>query len=77
MTLITDGGSTKCDWVLLDGSGQIVFKTTTLGLNPTVVQKEELASRISENEFLKNVFTEVKTLDFFGAGCELLRQKIS
>lgn len=69
MTLITDGGSTKCDWVLLDGSGQIVFKTTTLGLNPSVVQKEELASRISGNEFLKNIFTEVKTLDFFGAGC--------
>ncbi len=69
MTLITDGGSTKCDWVLLDNSGNIIFKTTTLGLNPTVVPKEELFLRISSNENLKNVFNSVITLDFYGAGC--------
>lgn len=69
MTLITDGGSTKCDWVLLDNSGNIVFKTATLGLNPTVVPKEELLLRIAENEVLKNVFTSLEALDFYGAGC--------
>ena len=69
MTLITDGGSTKCDWVLLDSSGNIVFKTDTLGLNPTVVPKEELLLRITSNETLKNVFNSVEVLDFYGAGC--------
>ena len=69
MTLITDGGSTKCDWVLLDAKGEAIFKTITLGLNPTVVPKEQLSSRISENDSLRKVFTEVKTLDFYGAGC--------
>lgn len=69
MTLITDGGSTKCDWVLLDISGKVVFKTATLGLNPTVVPKEELLLRISSNENLKTVFNKVETLDFYGAGC--------
>lgn len=69
MTLITDGGSTKCDWVLLDGSGNIVFKTDTLGLNPTVVPKEELLLRITSNETLKSVFNSVEALDFYGAGC--------
>ena len=69
MTLITDGGSTKCDWVLLNNRGNVVFKTTTLGLNPTVVTKEELTSRIHENEFLRRVFSEVQTVDFYGAGC--------
>lgn len=69
MTLITDGGSTKCDWVLLNHQGSVVFKTTTLGLNPTVVPKEELTSRIYNNEFLRRVFSEVQTLDFYGAGC--------
>lgn len=69
MTLITDGGSTKCDWVLLDNSGNVLFKTTTLGLNPTVVPKEELLFRISSNEALKNVFSQVETLHFYGAGC--------
>lgn len=69
MTLITDGGSTKCDWVLLEASGKVIFKTTTLGLNPTVVPMGKLASIISDNEKLRNVFLEVKNLDFYGAGC--------
>lgn len=69
MTLITDGGSTKCDWVLLDASGKVVFKTTTLGLNPAVIQKEELTARIKENDDLQNVFVKVDVVDFFGAGC--------
>ncbi|MEH6763269.1 MAG: BadF/BadG/BcrA/BcrD ATPase family protein [Aequorivita antarctica] len=69
MTLITDGGSTKCDWVLLDHSGKVVFKTVTLGLNPTVVPKEELLLRISSNEVLKDVFENIEILDFYGAGC--------
>lgn len=69
MTLITDGGSTKCDWVLLDKSGNLVFKTATSGLNPTVVPKEDLLLRIASNEMLKNVFNDVESLDFYGAGC--------
>ncbi|CAM3379865.1 N-acetylglucosamine kinase [Aequorivita lipolytica] len=69
MTLITDGGSTKCDWVLLDNSGNVVFKTATSGLNPTVVPKEELLLRITSNEELKNVFEKIEVLDFYGAGC--------
>ncbi|OAD91981.1 N-acetylglucosamine kinase [Aequorivita soesokkakensis] len=69
MTLITDGGSTKCDWVLLDNSGELVFKTATSGLNPTVVPKEELLLRIASNEDLKSVFNSVEILDFYGAGC--------
>jgi len=69
MTLITDGGSTKCDWVLLDNSGELVFKTVTSGLNPTVVPKEELLLRIASNETLKSVFDSVEILDFYGAGC--------
>lgn len=69
MTLITDGGSTKCDWVLLDASGQVVFRTTTQGLNPNMVPKEELIARIVGNEILRNVFSKVETLEFYGAGC--------
>lgn len=69
MTLITDGGSTKCDWVLLDASGKLLFKTATAGLNPTVVPKEELLLRISENNELKKVFQQIEILDFYGAGC--------
>ncbi len=69
MTLIADGGSTKCDWVLLDHSGSILFKTQTLGLNPTVVPEDELRHRINNNPELVAVFNQVATLDFYGAGC--------
>ena len=69
MTLITDGGSTKCDWVLLDASGKLIFKTETAGLNPAMVSREELYSRISENDDLKKVFNNIEVLDFYGAGC--------
>lgn len=69
MTLITDGGSTKCDWVLLDTSGNILLKTQTLGLNPAIIEIEELKSRISGNFELKNIAHKIKILDFYGAGC--------
>lgn len=69
MILFTDGGSTKCDWVMLDKRGNLKFKTTTKGLNPAVLAKPELAERIKENETLRNAFEEVKVLDFYGAGC--------
>lgn len=69
MTLITDGGSTKCDWVLLDAAGNVVFKSATAGLNPAIIPREELYSRISENQDLNNVFDKIEVLDFYGAGC--------
>ena len=69
MILITDGGSTKCDWVLLDDSGSILFKTATKGLNPAVLPRAELSERIVENDTLRKVFNEVKKIDFYGAGC--------
>tara|TARA_R110000850_G_scaffold277058_1_gene421817 strand:+ start:34916 stop:35773 length:858 start_codon:yes stop_codon:yes gene_type:complete len=69
MTLIADGGSTKCDWVLLDDAGNQLFSTRTSGLNPTVVPEEELIVRIQENQNLQQVFETVEVLDFYGAGC--------
>lgn len=69
MTLIADGGSTKCDWILLDPNGDVVLKTRTRGLNPAVISPEEIRTRIVENEDLCGIFTTVEVLDFYGAGC--------
>ena len=69
MILITDGGSTKCDWILLNSEGEIVLKTRTEGLNPAVVSPDELKSRIIANPELQSIFQKVKVLDFYGAGC--------
>jgi N-acetylglucosamine kinase-like BadF-type ATPase len=69
MILITDGGSTKCDWILLDAKGDVALKTNTLGLNPAVVPEEELTKRIESNKDLQSLFKKVTILDFYGAGC--------
>ncbi|RFN58009.1 N-acetylglucosamine kinase [Marixanthomonas ophiurae] len=69
MVLIADGGSTKCDWILLNKDDDVIQKTRTLGLNPTVVSQEEITKRIQGNETLLDIFDTVKTVDFYGAGC--------
>lgn len=69
MTLITDSGSTKCDWVLLDNLGNVLLKTKTKGLNPAIMVREELHSQISSNFELNKISNKVKILDFYGAGC--------
>ncbi|GEQ86150.1 hypothetical protein ULMS_16580 [Patiriisocius marinistellae] len=69
MILITDGGSTKCDWILLNTVGEVILKTQTLGLNPAVIPEQELYQRISESKDLKPLFKTNIQLDFYGAGC--------
>lgn len=69
MILIADGGSTKCDWILLDDQGEIVLKTRTKGLNPAVFKPKTLKARLEENEDLKEIVSQVTRVDFYGAGC--------
>mgnify|MGYP001365178733 FL=1 len=68
MTLIADGGSTKCDWILLDHQGEVLVRTRTRGLNPAVVSQDELVARLKENADLTAIFDIVEQLDFYGAG---------
>ena len=69
MILITDGGSTKCDWILLDKSGDVLLKTRTKGLNPAVVPEENVRDRILANQDLQPYVNKVTVVDFYGAGC--------
>ena len=69
MVLIAESGSTKCDWVLLNPSGEVILRTTTLGLNPAVLPSEELISIIKSNSDLGSLFNKVTILDLYGAGC--------
>ena len=69
MILIADGGSTKADWILLDNTGEQVFKTRTEGLNPAVSSAELLKKRIQDNKELTACKKEVSKVYFYGAGC--------
>ena len=43
MILITDGGSTKCDWIAINKNGeQAVEKIRTKGLNPAIIEETKL-----------------------------------
>ena len=45
MRLIVDSGSTKTDWIAIDYSGNILFETQTLGLNPQVLSEAIVEER--------------------------------
>ena len=62
MIAIVDGGSTKCDWVILENSGKIHLKTTTLGFNPNIINPDFILQEIDKNEalfFIKNHLEKV------------------
>lgn len=69
MILIADGGSTKCDWIVLDTNGEILLKTRTKGLNPAVFKDEIIKERLLENQELKGYKGKISNVYFYGAGC--------
>ncbi|GFD73533.1 MULTISPECIES: N-acetylglucosamine kinase [Tenacibaculum] len=69
MVLIADGGSTKADWIALDDTKKEVFRTTTLGLNPSVLTKDEMLSTINSANNLLKIQNDTLQVHFYGAGC--------
>lgn len=76
MKLIVDGGSTKADWVAIDNSGKVAFTAQTLGLNPEILNKNEITDRISARFDISQNKENVKELFFYGAGCGTDRMKL-
>ena len=69
MILVVDSGSTKTDWIDVDISGDTLFATQTLGLNPQVLSSAILKERIINNFDLYQNREQVTHLYFYGAGC--------
>lgn len=70
MILITDGGSTKCDWIAIDKNGkQAADKIRTKGLNPAIIEEKKLRKTIRKNKELMALVSEVTHVFFYGAGC--------
>ncbi|RTY93609.1 BadF/BadG/BcrA/BcrD ATPase family protein [Flavobacterium sp. GT3R68] len=76
MKILVDSGSTKADWIALDEDGSILFTTQTLGLNPEVLTKEELITRLNDRFDILHNKNKVSNLYFYGAGCGTDRMKI-
>jgi N-acetylglucosamine kinase-like BadF-type ATPase len=75
MKLLVDSGSTKADWIAIDDAGKVLFTTQSLGLNPEVLNKEEIISRLNERFDISHNAKEVDSLFFYGAGCGTDRMK--
>jgi N-acetylglucosamine kinase-like BadF-type ATPase len=75
MKLLVDGGSTKADWIAIDENGKVLFTTQTLGLNPEVLDKEEVIARLEDKFDISHNRTIAKNLYFYGAGCGTDRMK--
>lgn len=75
MKLIVDSGSTKADWIAIDDNGKVLFTTQTLGLNPEVLQKDEIITRLSDRFDILQNKNSVSDLFFYGAGCGTDRMK--
>ncbi|WP_400079096.1 N-acetylglucosamine kinase [Winogradskyella sp. R77965] len=70
MILITDGGSTKCDWIAIDKNGkQTTDKIRTKGLNPAILSEKKLNKIIKKSDELIAMSNDVTHVFFYGAGC--------
>ena len=69
MILLADSGSTKTDWYAISETGEHLFQTQTLGLNPQVLAQNILQERIVNNFELIKVKHNVTHIYFYSAGC--------
>lgn len=69
MIAIADGGSTKCDWVILDEEGKEQLKTTTNGFNPNIIAPELILKELTDDEVLSSLRFKLDRIFYYGAGC--------
>lgn len=69
MIAIIDGGSTKCDWVILENSGKVKLKTVTLGFNPNIINTDFIQQEIDKNFELSKLKNQIQKIFFYGSGC--------
>jgi N-acetylglucosamine kinase-like BadF-type ATPase len=77
MIIITDSGSTKCDWIAIDKEGTQLFKSRTRGMNPAILTIEQLNERILESPELIKHKDEVELVYFYGAGCGTEKPRVA
>ncbi|MEC4005134.1 N-acetylglucosamine kinase [Flavobacterium sp. SUN052] len=75
MKLLVDSGSTKADWIAIDDTGKVLFTTQTLGLNPEVLDKDEVIARLDDKFDISHNKDKASHLYFYGAGCGTDRMK--
>ncbi|MFT6209519.1 MAG: N-acetylglucosamine kinase-like BadF-type ATPase [Bacteroidia bacterium] len=68
MVLIADSGSTKCDWILLDGKS-LVTELSTIGFNPFYHNIDSIVDTMRREEVFASNPDKVTEVHFYGSGC--------
>jgi len=76
MRLIVDSGSTKADWIAIDEEGKVLFTTQTLGLNPEILEEDEIIERLNDRFDILQNKKNTTHLFFYGAGCGTENMKV-
>ena len=76
MIAIVDGGSTKCDWVILENDGTEVLKTETVGFNPNIIKPALITIEIEKNQALIKFKDYLENIFFYGSGCGTPENKL-
>lgn len=69
MIAIVDGGSTKCDWVIIKPSGNEECRTQSIGFNPNIIQHDLINQEVAKNSILQTYRHQVTKIYFYGSGC--------
>lgn len=67
MLVVVESGSTKADWMLVQGAQEILLHTA--GLNPNTLSRNDIHSELTKNIELSKVREQVHRLFFYGSGC--------
>jgi glucosamine kinase len=68
--IIADSGSTKTDWILLQGS-KIIKQIKTIGFNPYFQTKDQINIELLNHlkPFIHDYLHEVSEIHYYGTGC--------
>ena len=75
MNIIADGGSTKIDWILYEGSS-VLTRWQSSGLNPSLLSKAEIIPSLCEQRKEIPAIKEVEKIEFYGAGCTVAASQV-
>jgi len=69
MILIADSGSTKCDWVLIERSGNQIDTFNSMGFNPYFHSSDLIRNELQKIPQVIQYASEINLIFFYGAGC--------
>ena len=70
MIIIADGGSTKCDWAIVDKTkGEIIERFKTEGINPFAVSMEKIRDVLHAHFAPVASKYDISNIFFYGSGC--------